>query len=1574
MRFNSNPRRIPRIVIFVCALILAATSFSAVGYGADPIHKVTFYQVAMDDNGTVITDSSAFSVAYSTLTQFPSDGNPARNPGAVTYGGGTPSSYHFIGWYEFGAPIDQPYDFGSPVKGDLTLFARFSSGYLVTFMNGKGEAFLTKNVAPGEKVSEPTDGEMSLFETPDGENFDGVWLNGSAPYDFDSTPVTEDLTLKPKLSPGYTIFFVSEGSQVAPVQVNMGDSATPPTNPVRPGYAFKYWSTAEDGSAEFDFSDTITADTTLHAVWEAETIGYTIAVWREKKNIAGDVGNASNFNPANFEYIGRIASSALAGSDVPSDAQVQTLIPASPYKTSWSEFAFMKPTSAKILGNGATILNVYYKRTVYDFSFTPYNNSNATANASMTLGGRTYTNASRYSFSAKYEQDVSAVWPVRPLAQVNVPGSNLMFQGWRVPNGNTTFVSKVVTMSTDLLPASGTLQTVSAVYLTSGMTVNLHYMFEDVTGVPGAVTYNGKSYAQDDTYSQSAFSAGTPFSLKEIKGMKSLTSNALQRSDGAFTTVPSRNTLTEQYLFYDRIRYTITFIDPQGFSNVPAVGGLLPGDLLSAHKPADPVKAGYEFDGWYTDSSYAARFDCDAERMPDSNVSLYAKWIAQPRTVYVYDGFANAPLLGTYKKAGSGYVGDPNEELEAVGTNVDYTPGTLYPGKGTFVGWVIPIGPGKTAPLSPEIPMSNDISVYALWDPGQFRVTYDAGNADSGAPPVDSGSYQRGTEARLLEPAGSAAGAGSLVPPTGKEFIGWSDGDGRILYPGQTIEVTKDIQLTAVYEEVLRVAIYSYHINYPAGAKDRDGKAITDPGIIRQYVLQGSDFNVIGYEAYSRPEPVTYRFAGWAERADAGTAKYAGGEEITATTGAIANLEVHLYAVWAKEIPVVFDAVLSKGAIKGSEGSSIVTYMIPSGSSLSAQNITVPGVNARDDYEYNGWGDASSTPVSDNDISDANVTGPVTYTAIYSELSPGIKAYYFGVTFDSGGEKGNLAGGSRTVTYGVVSGGSLSANAGLSSLPEVEHAQSYDFVGWAPSGYTNEDDILNDDGKRQQLLNKAVTGPAVYEAVYAGQSPAIEARYHTVIFDAGGVYGHIDMEDKPSSAAITVPKGTSLGGIDVFRAPAVVATVSGISFIGWSPDVDIETPVNETRIYTARYAFTPTINPYATYYSVRFEIGEFGAFKDDALTEYIVEAGTSLGAVGTSLGAVGTFVESDYGINNIDVRDGYEFAGWSPSLDKDAPVNSPVIYRAQYAHITTVTPPGPSGVQAQGYDVYYDGQRHGIEYSVGSGTDPDGIVSLWVDITNGKRSGAVWNAGIPEDEVNVSNKEYDVVFMASGKMPTEIELDAVIKPRPLVPKATHADITVGTGLPLRESYGLTMDYNGRDKAGDPIGDNFDFSTRTGEFAYGSVPVTTTYEEGDPAGDYPIYVKAGVYGNYEIYEGTEGAWPLFAGWRFAGILHVTAQTEPGADPGGDPGSDPGGDPGGGTPSNPDTGSGDDADDADDADDDYTADGSEDDSVPGGGAADTGDSFNPTLWMALFFASFMSLATLLLISRRGRRSNR
>jgi hypothetical protein len=490
---------------------------------------------------------------------------------------------------------------------------------------------------------------------------------------------------------------------------------------------------------------------------------------------------------------------------------------------------------------------------------------------------------------------------------------------------------------------------------------------------------------------------------------------------------------------------------------------------------------------------------------------------------------------------------------------------------------------------------------------------------------------------------------------------------------------------------------------------------------------------------------------------------------------------------------------------------------------------------------------------------------------------------YFSVTFDAGGNYGKLASGGSSVTYEIAFDASLS-DAGIQAPPTVQSAAGYAFVGWAPQdkplSYLSPTQV-------QQLLERPVTEPAVYVAVYAGiPSHPAQTKYYAVTFDAGGVYGTL-AADSADSATLLVKAGTPLGAADGFSVPAVrVEDGSDLTFIGWSPDVDLLSPVNEVRTYTARYAYEPQ-GIAEIFHSVRFDLGAEGSFKFTPVTNYLVKEGTSLSAMPDS-GSPAIFWAGYFAGSNIAVAQNFEFAGWSPAFDPDAPIYAPRVYRAQYAYVPPgfaqilytalnvgMDPPDPESIQALGYEGYYDGTPHGIRYRLSADTLLSGVLSF--RFGGSGDSAGKWIEGLPPDETDATRREIKLMFAANGKIPREVARSIVIRPRPVVPSITHADIGADDDAPLRASYDLAVLYDGLKQDGTPIGDAFDFAAFGNEAGQHKreIPIATTYQKGDPAGAYPIYAKAGVYGNFEIYEGAGGAWPFFAGWRFAGVLHVTA---------------------------------------------------------------------------------------------------
>ena len=193
--------------------------------------------------------------------QTVNDGEQAIDPGTPTRDG-----YAFTGWLLDG----EPYDFATPVTGDVTLVAGWKETpdptpvtHTVTFDTANGGAPVKVTVVDGEPVGKPAD------PTYDGYTFAGWALDGE-PYNFD-TPVTGDITLtalweKPA---EYTVTFDTQGgTPVASQTVTENGTVTRPADPTRDGYTFKGWTL--DGQP-YDFGTPVTADITLTAVWEENT-------------------------------------------------------------------------------------------------------------------------------------------------------------------------------------------------------------------------------------------------------------------------------------------------------------------------------------------------------------------------------------------------------------------------------------------------------------------------------------------------------------------------------------------------------------------------------------------------------------------------------------------------------------------------------------------------------------------------------------------------------------------------------------------------------------------------------------------------------------------------------------------------------------------------------------------------------------------------------------------------------------------------------------------------------------------------------------------------------------------------------------------------------------------------------------------------------------------------------------------------------------------------------------------------------------------------------------------------------
>ncbi|MCL1873997.1 MAG: InlB B-repeat-containing protein [Clostridiales bacterium] len=212
---------------------------------------------------TSFTLKAKWTATVCTVT-FDSQGGTAKAAAKVSYGNKvarptapTRTGFVFNGWY-LGST---PYDFDTPVTGNITLTARWGQITCeIIFDSAGGSGVAPVIVNYGQQVPKPADPVRA------GYTFAG-WLKGTTTYNFASA-VTTSFTLKAKWTVNvYTVTFDSAGGTAkAAAKVNHGSLVKKPTNPTRTGFIFDGWYLGSS-STPYDFNTPIIGNITLSARW-----------------------------------------------------------------------------------------------------------------------------------------------------------------------------------------------------------------------------------------------------------------------------------------------------------------------------------------------------------------------------------------------------------------------------------------------------------------------------------------------------------------------------------------------------------------------------------------------------------------------------------------------------------------------------------------------------------------------------------------------------------------------------------------------------------------------------------------------------------------------------------------------------------------------------------------------------------------------------------------------------------------------------------------------------------------------------------------------------------------------------------------------------------------------------------------------------------------------------------------------------------------------------------------------------------------------------------------------------------
>ena len=641
--------------------------------------------------------------------QILKNGQTLNNPG--TPAAGSPNK-EFTGWRD--GDNDAP-AFGKAVTvtetKTITYHAQFDDVYFVFFTNPDGEVMVTKKGHQGDTittadVSYPVGNEESIVGWKDesGSPVSSVTLNGS------------DVTLTAKVENGHWITYDSQGgTYVAPAFVKGNGTTTAPAAPTRPGYTFHHWSAAVGGAA-FTFGQPLDQALTLYAVWTANAnTRYTVIHWLEN---ADDDGYSYRESETKTGATGAQTSAA---------------------EKSYTGFTAQNIAQQTIAGDGSTIVNVRYKRNVYEVKFYSYSGW--------------YSDSEEYTslrITAKYGANISDKWPT-------YNGSN----AWSTTDGGSTFQVNIDTMPLNGAkfygPKTGNGSESAYYYVEvlpgeSGTTVNdVIYKLHHTDTSPGT----GYSVTQEDKYPI------TGFTYKEGTANKKPYNNAK--------------------FYYTRNSYNIVFIN--GGATDKTVSKKYEENIESVgYTPTAPVgKKDYTFGGWYDNELCAGTaYDFTGKTMPAQNVTVYAKWnepAVNGKAHIKVDGTdEGTTLTATYGEALNA------EELKTLQNAImDDHPGY------TWRGWRTGKN-GTGEPFNVDTKIYSNITLYPYYTKdGTFTIVYDTTVKTDVTAPVDVKKYAEDSFADLMSPD-------KLVAADGEYFLGWKDDKtGTIYQPRDKYQIRSEL-------------------------------------------------------------------------------------------------------------------------------------------------------------------------------------------------------------------------------------------------------------------------------------------------------------------------------------------------------------------------------------------------------------------------------------------------------------------------------------------------------------------------------------------------------------------------------------------------------------------------------------------------------------------------------------------------------------------------------------------------------------------------------------------------------------
>ncbi len=535
-------------------------------------------------------------------------------------------------------------------------------------------------------------------------------------------------------------FDLGGGYGVEPIYTRYGATVSV-SNPTRPGYLFDGWELIECGGATA--TDTQKTQYNLNngnvtlpsmnlkyrAKWKTANTTFTVVYWTEN---ADDDG---------YSYNSKETVNAESG----------TVVNGSDYNKTIKHFTYNADKTDKdiiVEGDGSTVVNVYYTRNKYTLTFSGVRDGDilcgkkehthtydetyttgwgknkktyycggcyppATKYSSWTgkptAGGAVkgeetcgqeehthndscYSSTDDYSVTAKYDSKISYVWENEPFS------TTYSGRAWECTE-TSKYSSALQTI--DRMPGFDATFTL---YNQSSKTKKTIYYYVQKVGTSVSETAwpsSNENFAllkQVNTY----FNYATyDEEYHTIKGFDRYTASVSGFSNNRKNF--SNNTLT---LYYLRKSYNLSFYNLKAEvsdkSGTVQYEAPLKGYYFVPDYPESLEPNAYEFAGWFTTPECfdGTEVNFSTAVMPDSDVTLYAKWAPKTHTVRVFKTADMTDPIDTQTVSHGHYAKAPTE---------------ISNGNYVFNGWFYMDGTEKKAFDFNNIPVNRSLDIFAEW-------------------------------------------------------------------------------------------------------------------------------------------------------------------------------------------------------------------------------------------------------------------------------------------------------------------------------------------------------------------------------------------------------------------------------------------------------------------------------------------------------------------------------------------------------------------------------------------------------------------------------------------------------------------------------------------------------------------------------------------------------------------------------------------------------------------------------------------------------------------------------------------